>query len=348
MTYLADVEPSRDNNFHLIRMLAAGAVLLSHGFLVTRGSIEHEPLWETLGMTLGHVGVLIFFSISGFFIARSYDRSRDLGHFVRARCLRLFPALCAVLLLTIAVGGLWLSTADPRQYWSAVPAYFWRNLTMARPMLELPGVFETLPLGPRINGSLWTLFYEVLCYIGVALAGVIGLLANRRLGVAGFTAAALACVAVQVLSLPLHPVLQNLAVLGLPFVTGVLFYLLRTSIRLSPALALVLTGAAVLMVETAWFEPVFAAAIAYAVFCLGYAKCDRLSWYNRTGDFSYGTYIYAFPVQQLGVQLGYSDPWSNIAFAAPATLACALLSWYLIEAPALKLKTGSPKRPQLT
>lgn len=346
LTSLADVEPSHDNNFHLIRMLAASGVLLSHGFLVTRGDISYEPLWDTLGVTLGHVGVLIFFSISGFFIARSYDRSRDLWQFVWARCLRLFPALAVVLLLTIVIGGLWISTADAEQYWSVTPTYFWRNLTMMRPVLELPGVFENLPVERRINGSLWTLFYEVICYFGVAFAGLTGLLWQRRNGTLVATGVALTFVAIQVLSPPLHTVILNLAVLGLPFVVGVLFYLLRDFISLNLLAASVLLGVTAPLAHTVWFEPAFAVAIAYAVFCLGYVKCAFLAWYNRVGDFSYGIYIYAFPVQQIGVKLGYSEPWSNIAFALPVTFGCALLSWYFVEAPMLKFKSLSLKKRQ--
>jgi peptidoglycan/LPS O-acetylase OafA/YrhL len=154
---LGDLARGRDNNFNLLRMLAAAGVLVSHAYPIARGPDAEQPLESLLGMTLGTVCVYVFFAISGFFIAQSFERAATPGAFLRARALRLFPALAVVLCVTVLVAGLWLTTAPPPVYWAAVPEYLVRNLTLFFLRYDLPGVFEDNPLGPGINGSLWTL-----------------------------------------------------------------------------------------------------------------------------------------------------------------------------------------------
>ena len=105
---IADRASGRDNNFNLLRILAALGVLVSHAYPISLGAGTPEPLSALLGdVTLGTVSVMIFFSISGFFITRSFAGRTSLARFMQARCLRLFPALIVVLIVTVLVCGLW-------------------------------------------------------------------------------------------------------------------------------------------------------------------------------------------------------------------------------------------------
>ena len=125
---IADRAAGRDNNFNLLRILAAVGVLVSHAYPISLGADAAEPLSALLGgVTLGTVSVMIFFSISGFFITRSFAGRASLGRFFQARALRLFPALIVVLIVTVLVSGLWLTTATLGEFWAATPAYFVRN-----------------------------------------------------------------------------------------------------------------------------------------------------------------------------------------------------------------------------
>lgn len=353
MRRLSEVEPGTDNNFNLLRLVAASGVLVSHAYPIALGPEAQQPLERMLGMTLGHLCVLIFFCVSGFFITRSFDRCRSLPRFLEARALRLFPALAAMLVATVVVCGLWLTRAPAASFWEAAPPYVLRNISLFSPEYELPGVFGDAAYGPAINGSLWTLFYEVLCYLGVALLGVTGLLAPGRRGRICGVAIVLGCAAAVVLAglrpglLPVR--LERLADLGLPFAIGGLFYLARQSVVLHLGVAALGLAASLAMLAGPWgtplFAPVFAAALCYAVLTLGYAPIPLLRAYTRVGDYSYGIYIFAFPLQQLGAELGYRLPLANMLFAAPVTLICAILSWHLIEKPALSLKQGRPALP---
>jgi peptidoglycan/LPS O-acetylase OafA/YrhL len=336
----------RDNNFNLLRMLAAAGVLVSHAYPLTRGPGAAQPLEGVLGgITLGTVCVYVFFAISGFFIAQSFERSATVGAFLRARALRLFPALAVVLGVTVLVAGFWLTDAPPPVYWAAVPEYLVRNVTLFFLRYDLPGVFEGNPYGPAINGSLWTLNYEVLCYTGVFLAGVAGLL--RRPAAMALLLALFAAACAVAMQVPVPIRVRLLLELGLPFAVGTAFYIWRDRIVLSlpVAAALVLGAAAVRAIpalEPA-FRPVLVLALSYAVFVAGHLPGRLLRSYNRLGDYSYGTYIYAFPVQQLVAFWGVTVPLANIAAALPLTLLCAVLSWHLVERPALRLKARPPR-----
>lgn len=334
----------RDNNFNLLRMLAAVGVLISHAYPISLGAGAEEPLSRYLdGMSLGSVSVLVFFSISGFFITKSFVFSASWQRFLAARALRLFPALIVVLTVTVIVGGVFLTTADRAEFWRSAAGYLLRNLTLFRLDYSLPGVFEGNPYGTAINGSLWTLFYEVVCYAGIFVAGVLGILHRPRLFALCLGLAVVLCLVMPYL--PVHSRFQALARLALPFAIGSGFFLWRDRIPLSPVVAAALGLLAWAVHGTEAFRPVFVLALSYGVFVLGYWPSTVLQTYNRLGDYSYGTYIYAFPAQQLVASLGVTDPLVNMGIALPVTLVCAVLSWHLVERVALDLKSSSAVAP---
>lgn len=344
---LGDLCEGRDNNLNLIRMVAATSVLVSHAWPITLGSGSWEPLTETLGWSLGGVAVLVFFSISGFLIARSFDR-QPTARWLLARFLRLVPALVVVLVLTAWLLGPLVTTWPLSSYFSNGFTYTYvpRNLLLYNQQGQLPGVFETNPLPKATNGPLWTLYHEVSWYIVVLALGVAGVLARRAwaaVALGGFLAAYLA------LALVVPPgVIGDKSywffMLGLPFATGIGFYLWRGRLPMHVGLAAVLVLAAVALAATPLFDLAFGLALAYGTFFLAFAVRGRLLAYNRVGDFSYGMYIYAFPVQQLAVHLfGPMRPLANIAIAFPVALGLAMLSWHLIERPSLAMVRWSPE-----
>ncbi len=337
---IVDRAGGRDNNFNLLRMLAATGVLVSHAYPISLGHGTPQPLSNLLGgITLGTICVMVFFSISGFFITRSFEQKHSLTGFLLARVLRLFPALAAVLAVTVVVSALFLTVAPPQVFWPGAAEYLIRNLLLFFPKYALPGVFETNPYGPAINGSLWTLNYELLCYLGAVICGMLRLLRQR----AAFAAVLLLFLAFYASTevLALHSRIENLAQLGLPFAVGMSFWVWRAVIPLSWPLAGAALVAAVLLRPTPLFSVAFALALAYGVFVLGYARIRPLKGYTRLGDYSYGTYVYAFPIQQLIASFGVVSPLTNIGLAFPVVLLCAVLSWVVIEAPALRLR-GRP------
>lgn len=334
--YLAEVIPGRDNNFNLIRMLAASGVLVSHAYPISQGRGTEEPLEALIGFTsLGGLSVYVFFAISGLLIARSFDRSDSHIRFWAARILRIFPGLAVVLGLTALVAGPLLTAAPAGDYWGAVPVYLLRNLTLALLKYDLPGIFAANPYGTAINGSLWTLKYEVACYAGVALIGMAGLLRRRWAVIAGvLVIALLGHVARQA---DLFYMIVQMLELALPFSMGTALYVWRDRVRLGLHWGLGLALVAAVLHGTDLFQPVLAGVLSYWTFLAAYLPGGPVRAYNRLGDYSYGVYIYAFPVQQFVASQGVTDPLVNIALAWPVTLGFGIVSWYLVEKPCLGL-----------
>ena len=221
-----------------------------------------------------------------------------------------------------------------------MPGYYLHNLTLFSLRYDLPGVFPDNPYGAAINGSLWTLSYEIICYVGVLVCGVMGVLRYPRAFLPLLVVFCVFYAGAMTFDLPFR--LEELAKLGLPFVVGMSFWIWRAEAPLS----LPLGGALAVMAGLAWFTPFFqpflVLALSYGVFVLGFAHIPGLAAYARLGDYSYGLYVYAFPVQQVIAFAGVTNPLVNVLLAFPMTLVCAILSWHLIEAPALRLRGARP------
>ena len=188
MHSLRDVAIGRNNNFNLLRMIAATAVVISHAFPISLGMQAVEPLEPTLHFSLGTLSVFTFFAISGFFISQSFDRRRSLIDFAAARVLRIYPGLLVTLLITALIIGPMFTTMPLISYFTDrdTALYVTRNLTLKWLQYDLPGVLRDNPYTAIVNGSLWSLFYEVSCYILVVALGVSGVAGRRRYRFAAF------------------------------------------------------------------------------------------------------------------------------------------------------------------
>ncbi|MFQ1701371.1 acyltransferase family protein [Loktanella agnita] len=340
MTYIADRSKSRDNNFNLIRILAALAVLISHAHPITQGFGATEPFQQSLGHSLGTLAVYAFFILSGFLIANSFERSRSQADFIIARMLRILPGLIiSVLFVMLVIGP--IATTLPLHLYLAAPAtweFLPRNVLLMYPQYTLPGVFTDQPY-PSVEGSIWTLFYGVICYFGLFLIGVIGLLRHR----VAFTVATLlflaAWITLSVLTVDLHPKLRNLMGLSAPFAIGMLAYTWQHRIGLSVWIALTLCALTWALRATVLYDLSLLVTMTYALFWLAYIPSGLIRAYNRLGDYSYGLYIYAFPMQGFAVFLfGAQTPLQNIMFALPLSLIPAILSWHYAEQPFLSAR----------
>ncbi len=161
-----------NNNFNLIRLIAASSVLLSHSYTVVTGDANTEPLRLSLGVTFGSIAVDVFFLISGFLITSSMKNSDSAILFVGARFLRIFPALVVSLVVTVAlVSCIYIASVD---FTSAVN-YVWRNSLLVVDMpTRIDGLFSNNPAGPGFNASLWTLPVELRMYRNVLIIWLLG------------------------------------------------------------------------------------------------------------------------------------------------------------------------------
>jgi peptidoglycan/LPS O-acetylase OafA/YrhL len=346
---LADcVEAGRDNIL-VLRLLAALMVVFGHSYvLVGQDAYLYEPMhWLFPRMYVHIAGVTIFFTISGFLITLSFLRRPELLRFLRARALRLWPALAIVVAVWSFVLGPMLSTMPVHDYFArgdeggTVYRYFWTNVSLFRIWPSLPGVFVDNPVSHYVNGSLWTIPYEAMMYVGIAAAGTLRLF--RFPWLASFVIAAVFSAIVMWPMYAGMPSLGGVPLLGLQlagcFGAGSIACLLRRYVPVSTALMIVLVVAGVLARQT----PFMWLGVLYFVFWFAYVP--RLPSIPRQLDVSYGTYLWAFPVQQTIIHVaGVTRPLVLFAIATPIVLVVALASWLLVEKPALRLKNVRRRR----
>jgi len=334
------------NHFHVLRLAAAVLVLFSHSFhLLGRGAEEPLGRWfEQLDAS--RLGVSIFFVLSGFLVARSWDRRPGLDVFLAARAVRIAPALIVVLLVTVFALGPVATSLPLREYLMSgeTRAYLGLNLVLFTQYL-LPGVFENNPV-PGVNGSLWTIPLEVVMYILLGIGGWLGLLARptRLRGVLAVLAehpvigATLALLATLLISKVLRTGPQYYGLAGY-FMIGALCYRFRGALALRLDLVLVLVGLAIAGARSALEPVVLPLAITAAALTLAMHPRFRTrpTWLHRH-DYSYGLYLYGYPVQQSLIALGIATPGLLFGAATVVTLGCAALSWHVVERPCLELK----------
>jgi peptidoglycan/LPS O-acetylase OafA/YrhL len=343
---LSALTHGRDNNFNLIRIVAAYAVLVIHSFPLAAGGGAAVPFRDVLGMTIGDIAVDVFFITSGFLVTASLLTRQSAIEFVWARALRIFPALLVMLLLTVVGLGLFFTTLSWSSYLTEpkLYRYFLKAMTLFSGVkYDLPGVFETNPYNNAVNGSLWTMPFEVKMYAALA---IIWMLLRRipgfRVKAFEITVLAGACLAGLLHVLAHFDLIGSAHAFRLSFMffSGASFFVLRERI--------VLSGSTFSLFALAWglaafnqnaFFVVYVATLAYILIYLAYVPAGCIRSYNKLGDYSYGVYIYAFPVQQSTAALipGVSVS-SMVMISSVVTLAFAVLSWHLLEKHALKLK----------
>ncbi len=319
---------ARTGNFGTLRTLAALGVLVSHSFLLSGGTYAAEPVFALSHgqTTIGGIAVLMFFVLSGYLITQSFHRTPDVRRFVAARLLRIMPALVVVVVLAaLIMGPLYSSWGWDYLGSPLVVRYVVGNLSFLQPVDTLPGVFGANPFPDAVNGSLWTLRFEAACYVLVLGLGVAGLLTRWAL----LTLTLLALVALAVLGRA-HSGLQFTT----DFLAGATYFAWQPRIRASTLL-----GCGLICGAALWggqFRVASPSAGAVLILALATTGRIRLPDLTRYGDFSYGIYLYAFPVEQmLALRLG-KGPWLVLLAATlPPTLICAALSWYGVERPAM-------------
>jgi peptidoglycan/LPS O-acetylase OafA/YrhL len=327
------------DNFSVLRLVLAAAVVVSHGYSIPTGNSTLEPLYHATGLRLGEHAVNFFFAISGFLVTMSF-LNRGPRDYAVARALRIVPAFVVAALVTVFGIGLAFTTLPPGAYLTdpALYKYLWQVLTGFKSAGQMPGVFADNP-HPWPLGTIWTLRYEIGLYAAVLLFGIAGALRSAKV-VGG--AAALLLLALVVLEAFVPQTTRYVEVmlrLITLFALGSFFYLARAWVRLSWLLAVVLAGLAWITFDTPFYFSFLYLAEAYGIFVIAFAV--RLPFVDLTdrADLSYGIYLYGYPVQQGLVALfPHAAPVALLMPALAISAVFAWASWRLVEEPALRLK----------
>ena len=333
----------KTDNFDLVRLVCAISVLFSHQFALAGFK---EP--NLVIHSLGGMAVLVFFTLSGFLVAASWERDPRLLPFAARRLLRLWPGMAMVILLSTFFLGPFVSDLSLREYFKHPFVLLYLQNLYFHPFGALPMEFRGSALPSAVNGSLWTIPLEVMCYVLLGTIGVCGALKRRvALSVAVLLAVALYCgwqVRGErwVAALSLRTELLYLIEFGLFFLGGVVLQmwwkdLCRVGLRWP-----IVAGLAAFAIAWYFGRPVLAVwcSLPIVTLALAHARTKFASQLKRIGDLSYGTYLYAFPIQQLVMwEMDGRGTWLlGLMISLVVTLTLAWLSWNAVEKPFLRLK----------
>lgn len=351
----------RANSLDFLRWLMAFLVIFSHA-----GPIAGFYGGEDLGVqisreqSLGGVAVAGFFFFSGFLITKSRMGRSTMWRYLWRRCLRIFPAFWASLILTVLVFApiAWRTVHGTFDgYWSAVvespKTYFFDNMFLFLNQRNIGGLGETVPYfqihGARDwNGSAWTLSYEFLCYIVVGLLGLFGALASKRFATA-FAVIVIGLNALQWLGAGniagLNRVFADPFILMFfaPYAFGMLFALHGDKIPIDDRAAFGMLGLGLFTYAFGGWNVVGQYGFLYFLMWCG-VRLPLTRW-ARFGDFSYGIYIYAWPLMTLATYFGLQKLGWIVYHGTIVVVVhiLAILSWHLIEKPAMSLKDWTPR-----
>lgn len=341
---LGDAAAQPANNLNALRLGFALLVILSHSYPLSRGIGTVEPLgaWSRGATNVGQLAVAFFFIVSGFLISGSWDRSRSIGDYLKKRASRILPGYAVACLFTLLLFLPFSTPLGPYVKYVGISL-----ATMGQP--NFSGTLASNPFPYYVNGSLWTIRYECYCYLGLAVLGMIGIMRRKLLSVC----ICALWVVFYLMNDRLH-VLANRTLfaignvntwlaIGMYFLSGMAFYAARNVVTLSLPWFAVCAAASLFACRyggNAIAHAAIALLGAYMVLYLGFLRQLPLHKLGRHNDYSYGTYLYAFAVQQglVAVIPSARSPLMLFIFASLITAPIAWASWHYVERPFLSAK----------
>ncbi len=339
-----DAAGGRPSGFDYLRLFLACSVLFSHSFEVV-ATHDIDPLaLDGFARPLKVLVLPMFFALSGFLVAGSLERSKTLISFLGLRVIRLVPALAVETFLCACVIGTMFTTLPLTQYFADPEFHHYFLNILGDVHFLLPGVFAGNPTPNLVNRQLWTIPWELRCYMAIALLAFCAALKQRLIFLGLIVTFNVVFFLREVLKTqPMHtPVFIGTALI-LCFLYGITFYLFRSKIiwnRWVFAASLALMFVVLRERFGYWGDYLAPVFLTYITVYLGLLE-PRRSKIVASGDYSYGIFLYGYPIQQSVVAFMGSPGYHwfiNLAVCLPLTVAVAYCSWHFVEKPALKLR----------
>ncbi len=341
------VSRNHNNNFDFLRLAGALTVIVNHSHPILTG-IPHRDFIENLSGSIGFGTFMfdIFFVISGYLIAQSFFARPTFLDFFKARVLRIMPAFAVSMLCCVFIVGTISTTLSLHQYFTN--AHTWRyfiNFSLFKLQFTLPGVFLNHPM-TSVNGSIWSLAYEFTLYIALFLFGIIGFLKPTKLNLVLHV-----LIFSTMIFLNSHSEMTTITTFGIEssrmvnlyvyFFFGAALFILREKFQPKWFLVLLLFVCWVFSFHTKFCALVSFFFIPIFTVWFGFLPIKFPKWITSTGDYSYGLYVYSFPIQQLiiGYTAAHISIYSMVMLSILCTFPVAILSYHFIELPALQFKS---------
>jgi peptidoglycan/LPS O-acetylase OafA/YrhL len=330
----------RPSGFDYLRLILAVAVIGWHSISVCYG----EPLARSFILgpfrPLPMYIVPAFFAMGGFLVTGSFLRN-SIPVFMMLRGLRMFPALLFEVGISALILGPLLTTLPLEAYFTNRHFFSYFLNLIAYIHFELPGVFLDLPLPRVVNLQLWTVPHELECYAAIIVLAILGVVKRAKL-FATLVVLALLTISFQEIFIeatvpPDQSITTTLLVFS--FFFGVLVYVFREAMPHSRSLFVASVALAWTLLSHPSTMNLASIPIAYVTVFLGLLDPQRIFLVDGA-DYSYGMYIYGFPVQQALADLFENHRKWHLNVAGTLLLAGFLsyLSWTYVESTALAQK----------
>lgn len=342
----------KHNAIGFLRTMFAVVVIFSHSFPLGGFGPEILERFSHGMLTFGALAVLGFFTLSGFLITASFTHSSSVWRYLWNRFLRIMPAFW-IALIVVAFGFApftyylqhgtlngYLITND-----NGPLSYISHNFSLFIGQWDVSGLTGNIPWPNAFNGSLWTLIYEVIGYLLIAAFGIFGIFKRHSKIVLGATVTLFGLYVIDK-AIPgvagnVFPLFKDSQLLQLMlfFFAGSTWYLYSDKVPMSNKYFVLAAILYLLSLRFGFYTLIGPATFIYCLFYFA-AKLPIRS-FDRKADLSYGIYIYAFPIQQTLSQLHVQSAgiWVYALTSLFITIPFALASYYLVERPALKLKS---------
>jgi peptidoglycan/LPS O-acetylase OafA/YrhL len=342
--------------FAALRLLLAAAILMLHARYLSHlgptifpveGGIEGLQVFKWTAERAFYITfVPAFFALSGFLVSGSAFRVRFTSTFLAFRGLRIFPALLVEVTLSAIVLGPLFTQLAWRDYFTNPGFFRYFGNIVGWITFFLPGVFQTNRY-TIVNANLWTLPSEFDCYLITAVLALTGALYLRLLFTVILASVSIVFVILNSLSdFAITPFVYTGYTVTYYFFVGMLFFHWKDYIPARWWLFFVSACVAYPLLyfqHTIFLAPVF---LVYCVIFLGVVGIPEIPWI-RDRDYSYGLYLYGYPITQAILALfpqlrGHSFATALLGLGCATSFAA--FSWNVIEKPTLALKSRLPRR----
>ena len=339
------------NNFDLIRLFAAVQVAISHA-----ADWMHAPVpW--LSFLRYFPGVPIFFFISGYLIYQSYaniSSPNRLRIFATNRLLRLFPALYVCIIFSILLtyySGYFSTVQISLKQW-----IIWLISQFTFLQFFNPDFMRAFGTG-KLNASLWTITVELQFYLLTPI--IFFLFKNyKKISIGLFAFFVLLNTANSFFN-PRVATLEKM--FNVSFAPWIAMFILGAYVSTNKALQQRLLKINILIPLVLYLLTYYVALqaelgtdnsinfisfilLGWLVFKAAFTLPALSESLLHKNDISYGIYIYHMPIVNFMIYKQMIGSYLYLALALALTTTIALLSWRLIEKPALRLKKISLRR----
>jgi peptidoglycan/LPS O-acetylase OafA/YrhL len=335
----------RSSGFDYLRIVLAVAVVLWHSFTTTYGDAFAYAFLTTEWRPVVAVIVPMFFALSGWLIAGSLFRN-SIVTFIGLRAIRIMPALTMETMLSGLILGPSLTTLPLKAYFTNPVFFKYLENVVGHIHTRLPGVFIGNPVDNVVNGQLWTVPWELWCYLAIIVAGMLNVVRMRTLFLAITIVATIALFAFEVVARGQINQENGVApqALLMAFLSAVALFLYRDRMPWSGVIAAAAAIATVGLLRIPGGDYLTGFPVAYVTIYLGLLNPKRVL-ILRGADYSYGLYIYHYAIQQAIVYLlpAYRQWYFVFASSFMVSAVFAAFSWIYVEKPALNWRRYLPK-----